>query len=497
MPVPVCISTPDVQSLLPTPESAELIVHNAAIAPLLKHTVRYSKPDIQHIWDVLNSHHSLTFPTVDGRKGLFKAAVTPTDSADSGDYTGYDNVWVRDNIHVAHAHLVNGQPAQAVATITDLAAFWLTAPSLEKWTNCITHSSDFDANVMLRPHIRFNGTLLQENAQTWAHAQNDAIGYFLWLASKLILGGFMPTETNDLTDLLALIPMYFHAIRFEQDKDSGHWEEARKVEASSLGPVVAGLDLLSKVLATQPEWATRVNSKYAHYKATLNFPAAYPLTFPSALTDLVATLHQTGTKTLHALLPRESIDRSTDAALLFLLYPLNLPLPLETTETILTSVIGDLAGPYGIRRYAGDSYWMADYKTCFSEESRTADFSTDMNARDKFLRAGQEAQWCIFDSILACIYAQLAIQHPTRAPTYTRLQTHFFNRALGQITGSATCPFGDWHCPESYYIEAGKYVTNDVCPLLWTRANLVCALRTMLDSAPESVVPNTVGHLEL
>ncbi|KAJ3308011.1 hypothetical protein HDV04_001951, partial [Boothiomyces sp. JEL0838] len=60
-------------------------------------------------------------------------------------------------------------------------------------------------------------------------------------------------------------------------------------------------------------------------------------------------------------------------------------------------------------------------------------------------------------------------------------QIHFFNRSVGQVTGD-DCHYGPWHCPESYYIENGKYVVNDVCPLLWTQANLLNALIMMHQS---------------
>ena len=49
------------------------------------------------------------------------------------------------------------------------------------------------------------------------------------------------------------------------------------------------------------------------------------------------------------------------------------------------------------------------------------------------------------------------------------------HRALGQLTGPE-CPFGPFKCPESYYCENGRYIPNDVTPLLWTQANLRLAL---------------------
>ena len=44
-------------------------------------------------------------------------------------------------------------------------------------------------NVMQRPHVRFDGVALAELSEQWAHAQNDAIGYWLWLSSILAREG--------------------------------------------------------------------------------------------------------------------------------------------------------------------------------------------------------------------------------------------------------------------------------------------------------------------
>ncbi|KND03490.1 uncharacterized protein SPPG_00974 [Spizellomyces punctatus DAOM BR117] len=454
----------------------KVLVHNKVLAQHIKQS--YTRKDIESIWSLLNAKKSLDFPTVTGR-GLFKAALAH--SEDESDYTGYDNVWVRDNIHVAHAHWVIGKADAAVRTIDDLAAFWLNPTSEKRWKDCITQKVDYNADVMQRPHIRFNGTLLQENEQTWAHAQNDAIGYFVWLLCSLINEGHTTLAESHI-QLLTLIPLYFNTIQFHQDQDSGHWEEARKVEASSIGPVTAGLSAVLSLLSKDPAAASVLQTSYTKTARELSLT-----TLPETYVELIKTLHTAGTQILASLLPSESPSRKTDAALLFLLYPLRLPIPNQTKHEIITNVVKDLAGDYGIRRYKGDSYWMANYKKVFSEENRTADFSNDMSARDQFLKEGQEAQWCIFDSILSCIYGHLYMEAkndsnktPDHLQQLKESQVLYFNRALGQITGSENCPFGEFWCPESYYIEDGKYVTNDVCPLLWTQANLVCAMSMML-----------------
>ena len=80
----------------------------------------------------------------------------------------------------------------AKSTLADIAAFWLKYK--HRWTDCVLGRVDFDHDVTLRPHIRFNGTELRENDQHWSHAQNDAIGYFLWLFCKIALGMRVPSN---------------------------------------------------------------------------------------------------------------------------------------------------------------------------------------------------------------------------------------------------------------------------------------------------------------
>ena len=130
-------------------------------------------------------------------------------------------------------------------------------------------------------------------------------------------------------------------------------------------------------------------------------------------------------------------------------------------------------GDYGIRRYLGDSYWCADYKEVFSEDDRTSDFSDDQASRDKYLKPGQEAQWCIFDSIMSVIYGQRFLDSGQTAD-YEKQRFHL-DRALNQLT-TRESTFGPYRCPESYYLEKGKYVPNDITPLLWTQGNLMMAL---------------------
>ncbi len=408
---------------------------------------RYRLNDVRELINFLEEQGTFRFPTL--HNGLFSASVA---TAEEFGYTGYHHVWVRDNVHIAHTHLAIGLPAVAARTAqTLLGWFQQQRPRFEA---IISGEAD-PQEPMNRPHIRFRGETLSDSEEKWSHAQNDALGYFLWLYCRLIREGHLSWDA-EAADLLPLFPRYWKTIRYWQDADSGHWEETRKIEASSIGVAVAGLRELREVIST--------------------LPAASSDTQWSGLVD---ELLAQGQAALREILPSECVQsdpqlrRRYDSALLFLIYPMRVVTG-EMADQIATDVTGHLQGEYGIRRYLGDSYWCADYKTALSPEVRTADFSDDLSSRDKLLKPGLEAQWCIFDPIVSIHYA-LRFQRTQNSEDLDRQILHI-HRSLSQLTGP-DCPFGAFKCPESYYCENGRYVPNDVTPLLWTQANLRMALQ--------------------
>ncbi|HHP7230464.1 MAG TPA: phosphorylase kinase [Xenococcaceae cyanobacterium] len=319
--------------------------------------------------------------------------------------------------------------------------------------------------VMERPHIRFDGHNLSEIPQQWQHAQNDALGYFLWFYCQLARKKLLKLQPED-REVLALFPFYFQAISYWQDEDSGHWEEARKISASSIGVVIAGLKSL-KLLISDPDLA--IDCRYQAELVTVEF-----------LNELI----DTGTTALNKILPAECIqphpqNRPYDAALLFLIYPLQV-VEAAMSEQILELVINHLQGDYGIRRYLKDSFWCRDYKD-LPEAIRTSISSEReqwLQEHGRKLREGEEAQWCIFDPIVSVIFGRKF--HQTRQPEYLEQQIRYLNRSLRQLT-SKDCQLG-FKCPELYYLQNGNYIPNDATPLLWTQANLRIALKIMEDS---------------
>jgi phosphorylase kinase alpha/beta subunit len=417
-----------------------LIIQNDAIKGMIRD--RYSPQEVRDIYDMLVAKGTFQFPALSN--GLYPAAILSKEV----EYRGYGNVWVRDNVHVAHALLLRGEWETAAKCMRALMSFFIKYRS--RFLDIIEGRVDAE-DPMNRPQIRFNGILMEELSEHWPHAQNDALGYFVWLYSKLLAEGyFVPTEEE--LETLELFPPFFWKINFTQDEDSGHWEEERRISASSIGAVVAGLRALRK------------------YRGN------------GSLTDLIVQ----GETALEAILPWECVQdhprkkRRYDSALLFLVYPLEI-VDSTMAAQIVEDVAGNLAGDYGIRRYFGDSYYCPDYDKIVPPEWRSADWSEQIQERDALLPSiGLEAQWCIFDPIIS-IYFGNKYMEEAQPDDYHR-QVFHFNRSLGQITGEHT-PYEPFRCPELYYLRNDSYRPNPHVPLLWTQANLSMAFQTMEKSS--------------
>lgn len=433
-------------------------VHNSRVSILLKN--KYSFEDVQKLRQILLDRGSLAFPVLDN--GLFSAIVL----SESNEYTGYKAVWVRDNIYVAYAHYLLGtvyEQQKAVKTVKSLTkCFYEQREAFE----LVIDNNAAPEDKMDRLHIRFEieGQRIKKSAQEWNHAQNDALGYFLWFYCHLINGELFKPDQKEIK-LLILFPLYFQATKYWQDEDSGHWEESPKIEASSIGVVVAALKAMRNLLVNKNVFCADL-IPYKSKTVTL-----------SLLDELISE----GEEELDKILPWESKqlgkERRYDAALLFLIYPLQVVTGEQAIE-ILEDVIQNPQGKYGISRYQGDSFWCRDFQD-LDEKIRTSiasDREKWLSTHGRTLQAGEEAQWCIFDPIISAIYG-LQYQE-TKNKEFLDKQTYYLNRSLGQLT-SEEFQLGGFKCPELYYLQDGKYVPNDSTPLLWTQANLMVALELM------------------
>ncbi|MCC3357343.1 glycoside hydrolase family 15 protein [Bacillus sp. REN16] len=168
-------------------------------------------------------------------------------------------------------------------------------------------------------HSRYS-TDLKEMHVEWGHAQNDAIGAFLWgVGEGYRLGQKVIRDKKDIEIVQKLVD-YLECLQYWHAKDNGMWEENMEVHASSLGACVAGLNAV-KILVNVNE-------------------------------DLI----KKGENALRNLLPRESETKNTDLALLSLVFPYRV-VDRDTAIKIVETVSSKLERTYGVIRYENDQYY--------------------------------------------------------------------------------------------------------------------------------------------
>ena len=374
---------------------------------------------------------TLKIPQLDS--GLFAAAG----GQGAEGVSGYQNAWIRDNVMVACSRWHCGDARSALRTVEVLETFLM---SQDRRMRELIKRPEAKEDVQNRPHVRFKADTLEEIADPWSHAQNDALGELLWL--RLVLADEQSLNPDEL-ELLGTLARYLGAIEYWNDRDSGPWEEERKVNCSSVGAVLAALRAV---------------------KSYLEKTGSFRMLRGPELDSWI----ENGQETLARQLPFESPpSRKTDAALLFLLHPLQVTGDLR----IVSLVRARLRGEYGIRRYVGDSYFCQDYDEWFPPGEQTADFSQAIDVRNELLSPGCEAQWCLFDPVLSVIYGRCFRKNPAEAGHFNA-QVRHFNRALEQLT-----PEGQ--CAELYYLKGTRWIPNKHTPLAWTQGNLAMALHDL------------------
>lgn len=421
-----------------------------------------TKQDVTTVREFLHAQGTFRFPTLES--GLFSASAS---HAVGFEITGYQHTWVRDTVHIAHALWRTDQPGIAVRAVEALMTYFLK--HRHRFTDIIEGRAD-SRDPHQRPHIRFDGHQLNEVEERWAHAQNDALGAFFWLYLRMIAEGVLrpsPAQWNGLADF----PAFFRSVKYWEDEDSGHWEETRKIAASSIGIVVAALRQLRELLLDPKchfAWSRTENG-----------------VGPQELDWLISKGEQALTLILpfECLQPDPTQHRRHDAALLFLIEPYGVVTG-EMADQIIADVRKHLMGPIGIRRYLNDSYWCANYKDLLAADQRTSDFSENLAERDRLLETGTEAQWCLFDPILSVIFARR--QQVTFNPDDRERQFEHLQRSVRHLTPPGHSA-GAFRCPESYFRHRGEWVPNDITPLLWTQANLHWALHWAEHTAASSV----------
>jgi hypothetical protein len=394
---------------------------------------RYTPADVAALRSFLEQ--SGTFKFVPLRSGLYPA--TPNIELEGGRYA---HVWVRDNVYIAHALWRAGRDAEAHAIVGALTTYFDTHAARFEAISANRASAE---DPMRRPHVRFDGDALTELTEHWPHAQNDVHGLFLWLTGTMVHENALDLDPA-LVRVATRTIRFLEALPFYEDADSGCWEEARALRASSVGAVCAGLIMWHEVL-----------HDYDH-----------------ALSHLAFDLYEQGMRVVTGLLPFEArgvTEREYDAATLFLVTPLRI-LTGDQAHGVVEHVLSRLIGEHGVKRYERDAFWGPDYDH-ISPELRTSDASTDDSFRTAYAVAGKEAAWTIFDPLLARYFSERHAR-TDRDEDAQSAATHL-NRALSALVRTDT---GALLMPELYYHKGDELVPNTILPLYWAQANLLYAL---------------------
>jgi GH15 family glucan-1,4-alpha-glucosidase len=236
----------------------------------------------------------------------------------NGTYTAstsqdYHYVWIRDVVYTVLPFLnaQDGHYERAYHSLFDLFRTY-------EWKIDI-HTEKKPEYLFEYIHARYSPELKEIN-QEWGHAQNDAIGAFLWGVGEGVRNGQNVIRDDKDLEIVQKLVNYLECLQYWQAKDNGMWEEHMELHSSSIGACVAGLHSVKMLVDVKPE------------------------------------LIQKGEETLRFLLPRESETKQTDLALLSLVYPYRI-VDRGTALKIVKDVSSRLERTYGCIRYDNDQYY--------------------------------------------------------------------------------------------------------------------------------------------
>jgi phosphorylase kinase alpha/beta subunit len=225
----------------------------------------------------------------------------------------YSHVWIRDVVYTVLPYLKSNcdRYEKAFYALFDLLRRY-------EWKIDIhTHQKPIWPHEYI--HSRYSKELTEIN-EPWGHAQNDAIGLFLWgVGEGMRHGKKLLRDTFDKRILQKLVH-YLACLEYWKGPDNGMWEESVEVHASSVGACLAGLKSVRMLVHVPDELIHR------------------------------------GEHSLQTILPHESTNKETDLAQLSLIYPYQ-ALSREMAFRILKNVTGKLERTYGCIRYQGDRYY--------------------------------------------------------------------------------------------------------------------------------------------
>jgi len=258
--------------------------------------------------------------------------------------TGYDKAWLRDNAYEALAFEYAGEWDVVEKTYHTLLDIFDKHIDKINWA---ISNKPFETWQYI--HARYNPETLEEFWESWGNKQHDAVGIILFKIADFESKGKSVLRNDKDRKTVQTLIYYICNVEYWHDTDSGMWEEAEELHASSVGAVLAALKKWKEVGGM----------------------------------DVDQDAIDRGQAALDKLLPRESESKFTDLALLSLIYPYNVVSP-EMARMILQNLEYHLERDKGLIRYKFDAYY----------NSNTDGYS-------------EEAEWCFGLSWMAIAYKQL------------------------------------------------------------------------------------------
>ncbi|MGE7603583.1 glycoside hydrolase family 15 protein [Peribacillus sp. NPDC097675] len=241
------------------------------------------------------------------RMRLSNGAYTASISQD------YNYVWIRDVVYTVLPY-VNDSSDRYIKAYHALFDIFRTY----EWKIDI-HTKKKPQYLFEYIHARYS-TDLKELPVEWGHAQNDAIGAFLWGVGEGYRNGQKVLRDEHDLQIVQKLVDYLECLQYWQAGDNGMWEENIEIHASSIGACVAGLTSVKMLVTVKEE------------------------------------LIKNGEEALRFLLPRESYTKETDLSLLSLIYPYRL-VDRNIALKILENVTDRLERTHGCIRYENDLYY--------------------------------------------------------------------------------------------------------------------------------------------
>ncbi|WP_111977925.1 glycoside hydrolase family 15 protein [Algibacillus agarilyticus] len=400
--------------------------------------------DIKQI--ILNRQNPIT--------GLLPASTAITTH---GDYT---DAWVRDNVYsilsvwsLSMAFKRNGETDKRdqleQSTVKLMRGLLQSMMRQSAKVETFKHTSD--SLDCLHAKYDTNTGLPVVDDDKWGHLQIDATSIFLLMVAQMSASGLRIIKTLDEVDFIQNL-IYYIAFAY-RIPDYGIWERGNKINngkteinASSVGMAKAALQALDGFNLFGPNATAR----------------AVVHTIPDAISR--------ARNTLARLLPRESVSKEVDSAILSIIgFPAFAVGDQKLVDKTRSKILTELGGEYGCKRFLWDGHQAAneDHTRIHYNHSELASFENI------------ECEWPLFYTYL---YIQALFDDDKDQASFYREK---LESVMVEIDGKGLLP--ELYIVPEELIEAErknpgsqKRIPNENLPLVWAQSMYYTGL--MLDT---------------